>query len=580
MSRPVEAATTAARLLLVATAVTPLLLVAGVLFPYVTTRAVFFRVVVELVALALVYVMARRDVEFRLSSDPFFVALLMFVGVQFVAAFAGVAPSRSLFGDLERMWGVWGWLHLLLYYVALRALMRARDWLLFLRTSAAVSALVAGYGVWTLVAARRATGRTFAIVSTVGNPGLLAASLLLNLAIVAFLFARENRRRVRGGLMFIALLDVTALVLTQNRSSVIALIGGLLLALLLVGRKRGLVLGGALLVAGVLVLGRTQPGVRALFPTVMQRIVLTGTQASDVERRSQLPVLIAGVREHPLLGVGPENFDYLWSTMSADGGAKVHDREHNALLEALATSGVLGAAAFLAMWLGACVGLRRAYGLGRFTRVEMAIVGGFFGAYALYLLFWFVDLNSVFLWIAVVAFVGASAADAPLITLGDERPWRGATRVIVALAVLVVALVIHVHGVSPLRDARALVRVVRRSAPVEDNLAGLNAVLASPAPQKSHAMVIYVDYMTSLGPQLAEARRDPYRAPIIDRAFRRGFGELAAQMRREPGNVRIPRLRARLAMLAASFYADSLAGAATAGVGRPGPATVSATPAR
>src|SRR5687768_9032981 len=120
------------RWLLYATLLVPVVVFPGFLFPFVTIRAVYFRVLVEVASGILLFLVLRREVRSTLRGDAFFWALLAWTAANALAAVFGVAPLRSLFGDHERMGGVWFWMHLLAYYVALRTFLRPEDWRRFL----------------------------------------------------------------------------------------------------------------------------------------------------------------------------------------------------------------------------------------------------------------------------------------------------------------------------------------------------------------------------------------------------------------------------------------------------------------
>src|SRR5439155_1508235 len=79
----------------------------------------------------------------------------------------------------------------------------------------------------------------------------------------------------------------------------------------------------------------------------------------------------------------------------------IYDRTHNQFLEMLATTGLVGAIAFLAIWFAIGMTLVRAFRAGRLSASAVAVLAGLQVAYATYLFFWFVDLSSTMLWILV-----------------------------------------------------------------------------------------------------------------------------------------------------------------------------------
>jgi len=566
-----------ARLLLFATVLTPVILLPGFLFPYITTRAVFFRVIVELALGIFLFVVVRRQWRPQASRDPVFLALLAFVAINIIAAAFGVSPLRSMFGDYERMWGVWAWIHLLLFYVLLRTFMRPADWMRFFQLSVAVSLVVALIEIrgWAV------NGGTN---STIGNQGLLAPYLFFNMGFACFLALRHRVRSWRMANAGIAAILLLGIFLTQNRSILLGLVVGSVVALLVARRSRWLGVALVCVVAAATVVARTmadRPIARYL-PGNVQRLAATGTKGqsrsddvrrsdderlsddvrlSDNERKMQVIVTLAGLKEHPLLGVGPENFDVLWSAhfdsrIYPAGPDQRFDRAHSAYMEAAATSGIPGALAYLGFWVALFVAVRWAYRNQRLTAAELSICCGLIGGYMTYLLFWFVDLNSALPWIVLAAFLSATAAGEPFVVTGDKKAWRPGGVVILGLGVVTIAMAILVHGVAPLRVARVLNLVVRGDAAVEENLAYLDYAFASPAPQKSHTLQVYSAYMASLAPSFPSARRDPYRGRVLDIALQRGLLEYDRQIRRDPRNPRVYIQRARHSLLALQFYGD------------------------
>jgi hypothetical protein len=85
-------------------------------FPYITSKAFYFRVVVLLLAPFYFYLIY-SDQKLRPNlKAPINLAVIGFVVVNLIAALAGVNVSRSLWGNFERMGGVWYLMHLTALY--------------------------------------------------------------------------------------------------------------------------------------------------------------------------------------------------------------------------------------------------------------------------------------------------------------------------------------------------------------------------------------------------------------------------------------------------------------------------------
>src|SRR5436305_2780919 len=132
--------------LLLASLFVPLIVGSGFFFPYVVPRNIFFRVVVELGIGALVLAVCFSDKTIDLRDEPIFWTLLLFVAASFLSALFSPARDHSLFGDFERMGGVWAWLHLVLFFLILRTL-RDSDWHWVLNGALAVSVFVSARAI-------------------------------------------------------------------------------------------------------------------------------------------------------------------------------------------------------------------------------------------------------------------------------------------------------------------------------------------------------------------------------------------------------------------------------------------------
>ena len=548
-----------ARLLLFATVLTPVIVFPGFFFPYVTTRAVFFRVIVELVLGFLLFVVVRREWRSAARRDPVFLALLAFVAINAIAAVFGVSPLRSMFGDYERMWGVWAWIHLLLFYVLLRTFLRPADWMRFFQLSVVVSLVVA-------LIQLRSWAHGGPTGSTIGNYGLLAPYLFFHMGFACLLALRHRVRAWRIANVGIAVINLVGMFVTQNRSSLLGLVVGAVVALLVARRSRWLAVVIVCVVAGATVVARTmadRPIARYL-PGNVQRLAATDASSKtsgDGIRSMQVRVTVEGLKQHPLLGVGPENFDVLWSEnfdprMYPKGQEERWDRAHSAYMEASATSGIPGAVAYLAIWVALFVVARRAYRSKGLTGAELSICCGLISGFMTYLLFWFTDINSALPWIALAAFLSATAAGESFVVTGDKQAWRPGGVVILGLGLVTIAMAIFVHGVAPLRVARVLHLVRFGDAAVEERLVSLDDAFSSPAPQKSHTLPVYAAYMASLGPSFSTDHADPYRSRVLDIALRQGMLEYDRQIRRDPQNPRIYIESARQSLLALRFYGD------------------------
>src|ERR1700738_4880830 len=110
------------------------------------------------------------------------------------------------------------------------------------------------------------------------------------------------------------------------------------------------------------------------------------------------------------------------------------------------------------MWLAIAVTMVRAYRDERLSSASLAILSGLQVAYAIYLFFWFVDLNSTMLWILFAALI--ASRENPY---GGVRPASERSRVprsvqvaVAAFSTLLIAAALYSEAYTPLRANRAL----------------------------------------------------------------------------------------------------------------------------
>jgi O-antigen ligase len=560
-------------LLLLASLLVPIIVPVGFFFPYVVPRNIFFRVIAELGAVALVWGLCFRDEELDLRYEPIFWALVAFVGAALLSALFSPARYHSLFGDFERMGGVWAWLHLSLFFLLLRAL-RDEEWSWVLNAALIVSTFV---GISTILehstiaaATRLPDAMLSASSSTIGNSGLLAAYLLFGVALGAYLASTSARFR----LLYLAAAGANLLAMNyaENRSTVIglalgAVVGSVIFAAVHTAPRwrwiaPAIALSLALLVVGISKAIRAFPSSELLrdAPTVLQRLALTNPAGGDESRTMQWRAAIEGFKDRPLIGYGLENHNLVWSAHLDPAiyrlDTDVFDRTHNQYLELLATTGLIGALAFLSIWLAIGVTLIRAYRDERISAASLAILSALQIAYAIFLFFWFVDLNSTMLWILFAALIASRENPNGVMrtALEGSRLSRGVARALAAGSVMVVTVALYSEGYVTLRASRALDRVDSPGASVGQALGEFNILASAPGHQTAHTPLIMGQYLASLRPRYAEMRRRPAERRKLEAAFAGTDAAFRREIHRDTLNDRLYTHYAGLLLNEARFY--------------------------
>jgi probable O-glycosylation ligase (exosortase A-associated) len=196
-------------------------------------------------------------------------------------------------------------------------------------------------------------------VDTIGGQGnganFLALMIVLSLPILLVMI-RSGRRIERLAALALLPLWVFSLAISGSRGGFLAAAA---VALLFVAASRGRVAALSLAgLAGALLFLLAPDGWRTRMETI-------GEYGKDLSARSRLELWEVSVRisgEHPVLGVGPENFRlvsprYTSLRQARTGAALV---AHNTFLQTLAEQGALGLALLLATFASAAFAFRRA----------------------------------------------------------------------------------------------------------------------------------------------------------------------------------------------------------------------------
>ncbi|HJP61624.1 MAG TPA: O-antigen ligase family protein [Gemmatimonadaceae bacterium] len=557
--------------LLLMSLLVPLIVGSGFFFPYVVPRNIFFRVVVELGIAALVLATCFSGKTLDLRDEPIFWALLAFLAASFVSALFSPATMHSLFGDFERMGGVWAWLHLLLFFVLLRTL-RDEDWPWILNGAMIVSLVVSiGAIIEHTTRSVAASGDQLVAGSnaTIGNSGLLAAYLLLSIAIAAYLATTSVRYRLLY--LAAALIDGVGMMFGENRSSVIGLViaialAAIIYAVLTASRRVRILLPTIAIAFGVIVFGSAaivrkfpDSAFSQHAPAVLERLAGTNPTGQDESRTMQWRAAVAGFKDRPIFGFGPENHNLVWSAHFDPGiyavDTDIFDRTHNQYLEVVATGGLVGIAAFAAIWIAIGVTIGRAYRSGRLTPAGFAVLCSTQFAYATYLLFWFFDLNSTMLWILLAGLIASRGTVGSIViepTHEGKVPVTKPALAMAVLAVLVTALLWE--GYVPLRADRALARIDSPRGELASTLAEYDFLARSHAHQTAHTPMIMGQFLASLRPRLSEIERDPEQRALVDRAINHSLDAFAREIHRDSLNDRLYTHEAGALMFAADFY--------------------------
>lgn len=392
--------------------------------PWTLFPAVFGKMPLVLPLIAVVAVLAavRSPVQPR---QPLSWALLAYGAVAALAAVLGVDPAQGMWGVLLRGTGLFALAAYGAWYWSARRIFDGRGWRIFWTVAVAAAAVEA-----VLVAVQSGLaatgGEEIRAAGLFGNPTYVAGYLAMAVFLCALVASGGTRLR-KGLSLAAAAVIVVALSLTGARSGVVALAGGMVLALawyawLVGGRLRRITfaLGGVGLLVGVaLVLIPPAAWDAVGAPDAVARALYWKNYLADTPRLIQWGIAWDGFLERPLLGWGPEAYQAVFDLkyeprlLHFSFSETVSDKPHNVLLEILVTGGILLGAAFLAVLGTAVHALRRAARSGAVRPLESAAALGAMAAFIIHGAFLFETFPAAFLFVGVLAWIASRASPGP-----------------------------------------------------------------------------------------------------------------------------------------------------------------------
>ena len=375
----------------------PLVVATQVAYPYAVGKAVYARSLIEVVFVLWV-LLALIGASWRPPRSWLLVLLGAGLGVSVLSAVFGVSPDRSFWSSYIRMQGTVELAHWFALAVVLASVFRTsqslRMLLVFnLGVSLLVSLIaVASHAGWEIPMLGRLPEPNFPRISaTLGNASYLGAYLLVNVVLaLGFLVrsfipesappdsraSRQKGRREKPAAAHSALprwverafhgLVVLFGLWGISLSGSMAALAGLLAALGTVAllyvfsaQSRRAARIAVSLMAGVgaaaaLVIF-VAPSIAPSFDSLLLRRLtdIETVQRTLGNRIASWKTGVEGFADRPVLGWGEDNFVVVFGRYATGHGAVMpaNDHAHNKLIEEMATKGMLGFAAYVAIWI-------------------------------------------------------------------------------------------------------------------------------------------------------------------------------------------------------------------------------------
>ncbi|MDD5749192.1 MAG: O-antigen ligase family protein [Patescibacteria group bacterium] len=433
---------------------TPLLVSSSFIFPYIGFKNFVFRALVLIVFL-LALAWGLRAQEGIRKKNYIFGAWLVFVLVQALASIFGVNFYNSFWGNYERMDGLSHFLFLTLYFWTLLMILKEKSaWLWFWRAGLIAANLIA---LFTLFYRWGVRADFFNNASTVGNTVFLGSYLMINIFLALILYYWDRQRKWQMFYLASAALFLIVLLANASRGSILGLLAGGFLAALVYSFQASKKFKQIFYTASVLILvlgglafwQKDSPLVSNIF--FLNRLTTISREDSSANNRLLTwEVTWQAAQDRPILGYGPENISYgINKHFNPDITEQWFDRAHSFIFDYLGSSGFLGLAAYLGVFLtaGVLIWKRRKeeYGLA-------ALSLGLLTAYLVSNLFAFDTLNS---WVLLIPFLAFAYFLWPSAN-SDNCRWPNflAKNYYIVLSLMMVLAVLTTYSVI-IRPARA-----------------------------------------------------------------------------------------------------------------------------
>ncbi len=178
------------------TLLAPFVMSSRFFFPFIVPKNILFRITVEVI-FALYLILAIADKKYRPRFDnKLIISVMVFFGIMLLTTFTGIGVYRSVWGNYERMGGIFGDFHLLIYFfVLINVFKDKKTWHQFLTFSIFVSLVMCFIALAQQLQApfllKSAGGQR--LTGSIGNATFFASYLLFNLFFILYFFTRVEK---------------------------------------------------------------------------------------------------------------------------------------------------------------------------------------------------------------------------------------------------------------------------------------------------------------------------------------------------------------------------------------------------
>jgi O-antigen ligase/tetratricopeptide (TPR) repeat protein len=380
----------------------PLYISQSMVFPYITGKNFAFRILVELMAVLWLCLLVLNR-EYRPKTSIILFVVLIFIFIVGLADLLGINPYNSFWSNYERMEGYITILHLTLYFLIIKSVLKTRkEWMLFLNLFVITSALVSVYALFQkldiLPWVKEYESSVLRLYGTIGSPVFLASYLLFTIFLGLILIVNSQKLYLKYCYAFSIILSALVIYFTGTRGALLAsIIGALLFGMFYIFtktktprerffKKIAISTIGVFIILSIFFwpvrdinIQKNKPFARfASFVSILK-------DSSAQYRFLTWRTAWAGIKERPILGWGQENFTGIYTTTPVPfpfsyffpftfSAPLWTDRAHNIVLDWLINAGFIGLFSYFAIFCSAFYVTRTAIYKYLITRAEGVII--------------------------------------------------------------------------------------------------------------------------------------------------------------------------------------------------------------
>jgi len=436
----------------------PLLVFDGLFFPYITSKQIFFDILIEVMAFFWIFLLVRYP-DRRPNLSHLSQTLILYFAIVLVSCFTGVDFNLSFWGDVERMLGWFHLAHFLVFYLILITVVRTREeWVSVFRYSVIAALIVSLHGIGQRLEIIRSPWGPDRIIATIGNAAYVGAYAIFNVFFAFFLVLKEEKKLLKFFWLAASMPIILALIFSGTRGAYLGFGAGVIVFFSLFGffaASRKIKYASAacaliIIVFGVLIFANAG-GEFVKNNVFLSR--MTHISLSDATMQTRLLSWRAAwldFKRHPLFGTGNGNFAITFDRYfdpefyNYTTSETYFDRAHNNLIDIASTTGSLGLAAYLLIFVWVFYYLFKEKKANRISGFEFSLFISLFVAYFIQNLAVFdslVTYLSIFIALGWIDFVRGELGARNNEEIKSKSETAGYSAIILAAAVLLFSVV-------------------------------------------------------------------------------------------------------------------------------------------